>query len=149
MLDKEYDWPTHVEDAEQAHNVIVKALYIGFDAKQAIKGSTPQEKIMALALHYGDTLASHKFVLKQAYEKILCTPQHWPASHAWTMAGRWLEAIELSSHTLSDAWRRTVLLGIAHRIAASWFENIHDDDWLQKMDSTITQSWPFMENSFL
>lgn len=138
-------WPENVLDASEAHDLIVRALYAGFNSSKAEEGTTPQEKIMAIALHYGDTLAFHKTVLQQAYELILCAPQHWPASHAWTMAGRWLQAVNLHTNTIKDGWRIAILLGMAHRIAQAWFNSSSDDDWLQSMDDIIHQSWMLME----
>lgn len=137
-------FPDTITNVTQAHDAIVRALYEGFSADVALDAVTSQEKLMAVALHYGDTLAPHKPLLKQAYEAILCSPQNWPAGHAWIMAEKWLEATELQKDFLQSYWRRTVLLGIAHRIAMSWFDSENDDTWLQSIDTTITGAWPFI-----
>lgn len=138
-----------IQDGTHARDLIIWALYAGFDAKATYEATTPQEKIMAIALHYGDTLAPHKALLKQAYDYLLYAPKHWPTSHAWAVAGRWLEASDLQTTPLRRTLRTTVLLTIAHRIAYAWLHSNNDDEWLHTIDSIITQSWPFMENSFL
>lgn len=139
--------PEHIHHVEEARDIIIRALYAGFN--EAVDGQTSREKIMALALHYSDTLADQKILLKQAYNMVLCAPHMWPASHAWEVGGRWLKAINLHTGTLKDAWRTTVLLGLGHRIAKAWFDVAVEDDFLQALDDITIQTWPFMENGFL
>ena len=137
-------WPDDVCDASQAQALVIQALYVGFDAGTSLEGSSPQEKMMAIALQYGDALADQKDLLKKAYDLVLYSPQHWPVSHAWAMAGKWLHAVDLQSQPIKDAWRTGVLLSMAHRVAQAWFVSVDDDEWLQKVDEITTQSWSLM-----
>lgn len=147
MSTAQQPWPEHVDTHEQARDIIIRALYAGIT--EAVDGDTAKEKMMALALHYSDTLVDQKQLLKQAYNMLLYAPHVWPASHVWEVAGRWLKIIGLHTNSLKDAWRTTVLMGLSHRIVQAWFEAECEDDFLQALDDVTTQIWGCMENGFL
>lgn len=141
-------WPDENRERESARDCVIRALHAGLNI-QNIEGDTPREKTMALALHYGDILTPHKPLLQKAYHELMIAPHQWPASHALSVAGQWLKIVNLHTGTLKDTWRSVVLLGMAHRIVMAWFEAQTEDDWLEAIDHTTTQTWPFIENTFL
>lgn len=143
------DWPQSVITHEEAYAVVVKAMYDGFSDTCVDSNQTPQENATALALHYGDSLALQKPLIHKAYYKILYNPKFWPMQHAMNMADAWLQAIGLKTYTWRDNLRCLALIGLAHRLVQAWLHSENDDTWLQQLDTIMSESWVFIENSYI